>query len=359
MGKKVKATHAGVFVGDLHMEKGRLFLPQSWDHLDPIFTGLDKVTDYMRTNGLDHMVLGGDLCDSAYPDQKTIIRFMEWIEKHPWIVFDIILGNHDFASTDDNSLQVAALIVRLGKLKNVRLHMKGMDILTFNDVPFCFMPHPYTVPPKTPYAKVNVAHFELTGAKRDNGLIIKDAHVLPKSKDYYLIGHLHTYQQFSNATYSGTLDQKNYGEPLPKGFVHFKFSVTKDDTLKVWTKFVEVDPPYKLITLRINSLDDLAQITDDPTHFYKLLIKKGVPVPAKVINSPQVMKHAGWTNQKELETLEREQIALDDDHAETFDPTHGLKLHLRKDGLSKAQAKLGVKIIEDLLAKNPDILLDA
>lgn len=352
-----KRSHECVMVGDLHMEKGRMFLPESWDHLDPIFTGLDKVAEYMRTNGLDHMFLLGDLCDSAYPDQKTIIRFMEWIEKHGWIFFDIILGNHDFANTDDNSLQIAELIVRLGKMKNVTLHMKGMDITEFNGVPFCFMPHPHTVPPKTDYPKINIAHFELTGAKRDNGTLIRDSHVLPKSKDYYVIGHLHTYQEFSNATFPGTLDQKNYGEPLPKGFLHFKGTVTKDG-LKIWKKFVKVDPPYKLITLKITAPEDCDQITDDPTCFYRLCIKKGVHVPAKIINHPQVMKHEGWKNPKELEKLERQEIALDDDHAETFNPTHGLKAHLVKEGLSKKQAKRGEKIVTRLLNKNPDILLD-
>lgn len=349
------ATHEGVMVGDLHLEKATAFLPSTWDALEPTFTALDNVVEYMRAHGLNHLIFGGDVCDNPFPSQRTMIRFIQWCAKYPWIDIDVILGNHDYSSTENNSLEMTEFLSKLGMLKNLRLHTTAMSIIKFDGVPFCFMPHPHTIAPRTKYPKVNVAHFEFTGAKRDNGHLIKDGHTLPNNQDYWLFGHLHRMQEFSNAFVVGTLDQKNYGEPLPKGFLHFKFKTSKEK-LTVRNKWIEVDPPYKLINIKVTCPEDLDAIENKPNHFYRLLIKKGVEVPASVINHPQVMKHEGWRNKEELVQLQEEKLNLQEDNqSRTFSPTHRLKEHLIKEGLSKAQAKLGVKIVKNIVRDTPEL----
>ncbi len=74
----------------------------------------------------------------------------------------------------------------------------------------------------------------------------------------FFCGHLHRHQEYKRAFYPGTLFQKTFGEPLPKGFfqVNVKY---KDNELDAQHEFIEVDPPFKLKTLKISHVDELKQ----------------------------------------------------------------------------------------------------
>jgi hypothetical protein len=135
----------------------------------------------------------------------------------------------EFLLDDIKILQSYGLEPRI----KVFIHQEDYEI---EGVPVRFLPHPYT---KTSSKRLNIGHFEVTGAIRDNGYKIKEG---IENSNLALVGHLHTPHRIGNNYFSGTLYQTNFGESLPKSFHHFK---VRDD-LKCKILNIRNEPEYIL-----------------------------------------------------------------------------------------------------------------
>lgn len=341
-----------VIVGDLHLEKHSSFLPSYLDGTELTLKVLrTKVMKYCINNGIKHVIFLGDIFQHPFPKQDTVITFINFLQEYKWCNFYIIPGNHDYESVYENAFKFFSYLANNKLLPNVRIVEQKRKMIEIDNIPFCFVPHPYTKSIKTEYPKVNIGHFTVNGARLDSQMLAKDGVELKTKKDTWILGHLHTAQQY----YTGTLMQLSFGETLPKGFDHYKFKL-KSNKLEAKRKFVEIDPPYRLINLKITKEEDIAKIKKKDNFLYKLFIKKGVNISYDdLVNEyPNIIKQNTYKSKKDYKDLVAENFDIShNSKITTFDATHKLRPYLVSKGASpgvafKAAAIMHSEIVKDL-----------
>ena len=83
-------------VGDIHLEALARYLPES-DYLSPVIKTLEQIWEYAKDNGIEHIVLLGDIFDNPYPkDDKS-----KELEEE----FEMPLKYYGFFSSQEKSLK--------------------------------------------------------------------------------------------------------------------------------------------------------------------------------------------------------------------------------------------------------------
>lgn len=347
-----------VFIGDFHSGSLAGVFPEMLDPDDMIYRAVEQIIKYARENAIKHIIFLGDLFETPDPTQDQQRRLTELLirlNKMGFIV-DLIPGNHDFKKEGEVSLSLVDFIARLQELK-VNLHLKP-TLKKLSGVPFCFLPWPYYNKAKAGIKHegptVNIAHVSVSGAVRDNGTKVGNEGVtLDTSRDFWIIGHLHRQQGSKRAVYPGNFFQKNFGEPLPKGFMHGTFTL-KNGALRVKHKWIPVAVPFELHTIKVTSVDDLSVIKADTDHClyrYKLHKQADVALPAKYdpTRHPQILEVRGWKTKREIEALEQSGIALQTTILDDKDLIFAdLQEFLKERGLNKAERKQAFRIVEQI-----------
>jgi DNA repair exonuclease SbcCD nuclease subunit len=350
-----------VCIGDLHLGAfGNIFADM--DNPDAlVFEAVQQAVDYAKYNGIKTLIFLGDLFDAPEPSQHQVTQLLAFLLTLRDYDVHIITGNHDYEHISHNALEIADFVIRAGMLPHVKLYLKPTQT-SIDGVPFCFFPWPHhnrkkfklTGPPS-----VNIAHVEQTGALTDSGRKIEEGVKLDQdSGDAWVIGHLHRRQEIGRIFYPGTLFQKTFGEPLPKGFLHGEAELRKGK-LKFKGKWQAIQPPFVLENLRIEAPEDLRQVqaystTDRPIKRYKLFIKNSVALPPTFrVDNPHVVRIDGWKTKQEAEQLEKGNLvlspaALSDTKKLIF---NDLSTTLKEKGLNKPQRKKARKIINRIAAE--------
>ena len=336
-----------VTVGDAHLDKLENLFPAN--HLELQVAEIDKVYKYAIKKGVPNVVWLGDVAHKERLTEESRIALYSILTRYDGLVNTyIILGNHDVAREGFHSLQFFVKLYETGKFKSVHIFKAGTQ-LVLNKVPVNFLPYPLTkaLPYDGPCDKtLNFAHLERPGAKRDNGMLIqKGDGVRQKDDNVWVIGHLHTPQKLGLTWYSGTLFQTNFGESLPKSFLHARVRNVKG--LLKW-KIVEIpnDPAFKLINLKIESKSDLKKIDDNPLHLYKLFIKKGVQIDYDLASKHKNLYNTPTTYSNEKELVEQQEVVeLEINHS----LTDGLRQELRDRGANKWQRRRAKALVADIL----------
>jgi DNA repair exonuclease SbcCD nuclease subunit len=332
-------------MGDIHLEKLNYIFPDQ-DHLQPIFRSIDYAKDYAVSHGIKHFIQGGDIFEYPNPAQTTQVRFLANLRRkrkaplQEWY----IRGNHDYSEHEEHATAIFKFFTQLDS--NVSLFLSP-EIVEIEGVPVCFLPYPYTKPEATKYQKLVIAHQEFDGALRDNGMIIKD-HKKFKSRDQWLLGHLHTYQSMGNALFSGTMLQYNFGEGLKKGFLHCH-ATFKRDKLTLEHQFIPYDPPYQLINLHIKTKKDLELVEASNSKFYKLFLQSDIPVPTEWSNDfPNVLYITPYKSKKELQVLKEGKLLVEENLVE-IKPTEFLDEYLKNQGFNASEIKQGCKVVDKII----------
>lgn len=334
----------GVAIGDLHLDKlANLFGEEQ--AIDLQIVEIKKPLDWAIEKGLTYAFFLGDICEkevmSIYAHMAFVNLLAEYDDK---LISHIILGNHDFAETGENSLRLLQLLVKLKFLKNVFIWDKPTAV-KLGGVTVNFLPHPFKRVPKklkTSKPSLNIAHIEPAGAIRDNGMRIREGVVFKDQTDVWLIGHLHTFQEPNKRVHlPGTLYQTNFGESMPKGWMEFSYHI-KNGVLVDNTKFIKNTSAFRLINLEIKSVADFKKIKSNPLWLYKLFVKDDVPIPPNLmVDHPNIAKPpVGYANQKELDVLKYEEIVINQEDVsdlETLSIDYGLVSFLKNIGATKKQ----------------------
>jgi hypothetical protein len=217
------------------------------------------------------------------------------------------------------------------------------EVVDVDGVPVHFMPYPVT---KTLKTAVNVGHFEVAGSLRDNGRKIDEGH---ESNHVILMGHLHTNHKVRNTYFSGTLNQKNFGESMPKYFHHIKLcegAPIKD--LEV--ESVKFKPEWQMFNTTISTARDLDVLEKDERTFYKLYLKDGLDIDINqvLLDYPNVIRHNTFKNKKDLELLVHREWELDNELVSSvvdFDEQEVITEFMSKAGHSKKQIARGHEIL--------------
>lgn len=335
----------GIAIGDLHTDKANL-AKYFENPLALQLKAVDKVLHFAVSHGIRHVLFLGDVCEYVHLSEEARVSFLRLLKKYDGkLDIYVILGNHDYAETGIHSLQTFIEMCRQGMFQTVRI-FDTPQIVDLEGVPFHFLPYPHKKPlDKNP--GVCVAHYEVKGAKRDNGRMIKDG-TLPEYKRHMFIqGHLHTPQVVGRHVYAGTLYQLSFGESLPKGFLRFRCRL-QDGRLEFKHKHVKVDPVFKLVNLVVEDKQDLKKVTSDPNVRYKLFIKEDVIVPNDfLLKHTNIVNRLSFSTQEELEALENEEFALE---SQSVELSHEKLLpgFLKKKGFAKPDIRRALNLLDKI-----------
>jgi DNA repair exonuclease SbcCD nuclease subunit len=112
-------------------------------HPKPVSTLMQEIVKpckYARENGIQHVIVSGDICHSYImsPDvQRAIYRLAD---KYKDLMFWMIPGNHDYHSKNVTSLE--ALFETTRRYDNLRIILQP-SVEQLDGVPFTFLPFPY------------------------------------------------------------------------------------------------------------------------------------------------------------------------------------------------------------------------
>lgn len=344
-----------LIIGDLHLEKLEQVL-SGLDHIALQLQTLHDASNYALEHGIKRVVLLGDIFETPHPEQRTVRQFLEVLNSYPRLEYHMIRGNHDYDNIRANSLELVDFISELRALSHVNLYLSPTE-LEWGGVRLCFLSYPYLKPTGSDRSRPRLlfGHHEIAGAQRDNGMVIRkeEAHlrVRTNTKDYWIVGHLHRHQQGTRYFYPGTMQQMNFGEPLPKGFAVVRAS-EKNGVLTVKPEFIEYKPPFQLINLPVSSPDDLKKIKNKQTRRYKVILTEGVELPLGWRNKyPNVIKVAGAKGKQELDQELAGQIPLVDQAVNSIDITRNLSGFLKQRGFDRDTRKRGKDKVVRILAE--------
>jgi hypothetical protein len=305
-------------IPDNHFGAFGSIFPELNDPDSLLYEAIEQPLEYARENGIHNLFFLGDLFDDPDPSQTQINRLIQFL------VFlaesfsvHVILGNHDYLAIGKNSMETVEFVNRAFNIKNVSIHMKPERVL-IDGVPFSFLPWPHFDKKKAGLKEkpsINIAHVKQYGALTDSGMRIKQGGVkLNVDDDWWVIGDLHRKQTSNRVFYPGTLYQKNFGEPLPKGFGHYTATYRKAE-LRLKEKWIPMEPPFVLHNIKVETPEDLKlvlpQIEKRPLLRYKLFVKNNVALPPNFLdNNPHVVKVEGWRTKQELEQIEKGSVGI-------------------------------------------------
>lgn len=321
---------------DLHFDKLDHIVPRA-NH--KIVQMLQYAFDWALDRGIYNVIQYGDVCERPRMSYQSQVLLYDLIlhKKYRRLNFHFLLGNHDFAEDGSHSLQVLDLVA-LKLDRNVEVYTSQTDV-DIDDCPFRFLPYPAT---DTSSRHINVGHFETKGSLRDNGRKIEEG---VETKHTVLMGHLHTKHRVNNVYHSGTMYQTNFGESMPKFFHHVTATGPKD----IDVQCIQVDPPWRLNNLTIESASDLRQLKKNDVDFYKLFIKDGVDFDLNriLVDYPNVVKHNSFKTRQDLEVLKNKDFVLDFEEEEAVvNENEFVKTSLRTKGFDKQKVRRGLQILE-------------
>lgn len=260
-----------VGIGDLHLTDagGTGGLSKYVENPDAvILSEVSKVLDYAQSKNIDRVVFYGDLCDGPRMSYEALLLLLQFLRANDRFTFYMYLGNHDMFSEDPQVGHSLQLLMEY-ELPNVKVFTKPTTT-KIGGARVRFLPFPHMSFDKS---ALNFAHNEVYGSKNDAGRVNK-AETLNRSKAVACIGHLHTAHKVRNSYFSGTLQQNNFGESLPKYFHHIQFNDPEDYEIQL----IEHKPKYKLHTVVLQTKADLKNIPKGSTNLVKLVIEEGADV---------------------------------------------------------------------------------
>jgi DNA repair exonuclease SbcCD ATPase subunit/predicted phosphodiesterase len=268
----------------LHLADIHIRLYKREEEFRKVFSNLKRILEEQKP---DRIVLAGDIVhsknslspeciDQTYDFLKMLANFCD---------VDIILGNHDLILTNKKRLDAITPIVKSIDSPRIHLYTKsGLynidERLTYGV--FSMVDEEYPVEFDREKNRIYAAlfHGALSGAKLDNGYILKEAEAdtgLFKNYDIGMLGDLHEFQEVSkNVVYSGSILQNKYSESKDKGIVLWDLNKKTFQFVKVendWSyETIELDKQLNIPDLKVSkhprirlSIDRKLTITEKQT----------------------------------------------------------------------------------------------
>lgn len=345
------ATLHALVTSDWHFEKLKKLFPH--DHIDRQIREIEKIYQYALEKGIKHVFIPGDISDTHKMNSETYMKMLLLFKKYDGIIHTYYTGgNHDYSDVTTTSMDLFQTILEGGYLETFHLFLQPEQIEV--DGVLCnMMPHPAmeSLPNKRPC--LNFVHVEYTGAKGDNGRLLKSKHNFQSPKrDFNISGHIHQYQELTKrrAIYCGTPYQTNFGEALPKGFIEIRAGV-KERKMVVKHRFIDNKPGFRLLTEEIGSTKDFAKLSTEPGIRYRLYLEEGVVVPSDLmIRNPNIVQV--WHKNKNSKiATDVEQFRQETTELPQLNPTEGLAKVFKANGLKKSDYLVAKDMVKQALTE--------
>jgi len=251
------------------------------ERLHSIKSALYEVAKYCIDNGIEELVIGGDVLHGKSViyaiAQEIMLQYFEDFEDK--LLFTVIDGNHDLSGKGDD---VVSALRPLAKVDNVKwvpysevYHRESDDVL--------FVPYSTKLPEIIREHKANilVSHFGLSEGILNSGLsIISDISLKDLIGRYKLVllGHYHKPQEIIRSDialyYSGSLIQLDWGEKNDLK----RFLVIDTDTLDVQSVPINDYKKHIELEIKAGNIDEILaaakKARDDGDHVKVIMREK-------------------------------------------------------------------------------------
>lgn len=313
---------------------------------------IDKIYQYALENGIKHIFIPGDISDKTMMPYETYMALVTFFKKYDGIINSYYLGgNHDRSDVSTTSCDFLKMLCDTGYFKTLKVYLSP-ERIEVDGVPInmCAWPCEKSLTSKENknVGAINFAHVATSGAIGDNGrkMKLKKDEFTPHKNDYTVSGHIHQYQHIESKrlVYNGNPFQKNFGESLPKGFIHFKAKLSGKE-IQFKHQFVDNHPDFTLENVIIESSKDFEKLSTRDNIRYKLTVSPEVTIPSDLrLNYPNITGGIfAVGSKKQLNSDEPEMVARP---SHKLSITSGLKKNLETQGLNKNQLKSAKKLVE-------------
>ncbi len=315
---------------------------------------VDRIYQYGVNKGIKHVFIPGDISETPHMGYSTYMQLLMFFKKYDGVIdTHYVGGNHDRSDRETTSCDLLKTLCDMGFFKTLHVHLEPTQTrIDGTLVNFCAWPCPASLSESE--GSLNLAHITVTGAVGDNGRPLRASHDFGvHERDYTISGHIHQYQHLreKRTIYNGNPFQKNFGEALPKGFIHFK-ATTQKKTVQVKHRFINNHPQFQLETIHIESPKDFSLLRATDSKRYRLYVAEDVLIPKDLrIQFPNITGSITTvTDQgKKVERHELEEIAVGYNPSR-IKPETGLKEFLSGEGHSKKEIRLARDMLNE--AKN-------
>jgi len=231
-------------IGDLHLDAHKSYAPNLYKQQ---LRSLRNAFRLIVKEGGQEVFLLGDVFDKPHPPNYLVIALRRLLYKfRDHLHIHIVVGNHDWESTEHHSLQWYEDLAGTG-LFNFTVYTEP-QVIKLAGMKLFVCPHPFILdaPAKVDWC---LGHFAWNGASADNGFMLKNDNA-PKGR--WVLGDLHMHQSGNRYVYAGSLTQILWDEKLPKGILR----LDADD----W-EFVPIKPTYELDSIEVAKDEDLRAVT--------------------------------------------------------------------------------------------------
>lgn len=315
---------------------------------------IDRIYQYAVQKGIRHVFVPGDLSETPHMTDATYFQLIMFFKKYDGLVeTHYIGGNHDRSDKSTTSCDLLHLLATHGFFKTLNVHLQPkQDRIDGTLVNFCAWPCGGTLSEKE--GALNFAHITVAGAMGDNGRPLKTSHDFAvHERDYTISGHIHQYQHMKSkkVIYNGNPFQKNFGECLPKGFIHFR-ATTDKRKVKVQHRFINNNPQFQLENVVIESPTDFQKLRNDDSKRYKLTVAPDVLLPADLrLQYPNITGGIFTMVEGKVKAHENEaNLDIPDAVAlPRISPDVGLKEFLSGEGHSKKEIRRATDILAEAM----------
>jgi DNA repair exonuclease SbcCD nuclease subunit len=276
-----------VAIGDIHLSKysqdkieDSSNLPE---RLHSIKQSLYEVAIYCRNNGIDTIIIAGDLLHGKsiiYAiAQELMLNYFKDFNDLQFIVID---GNHDLSAKGKDTVSALRPLEQFSNVQWIRFdttyHLQNDDML--------FIPYSYNLPQviKSNKARILVSHFGLSEATLNSGMSIISDISLKDLQDRYelvILGHYHKPQEIIRENikiyYTGSVIQLDWGE---KG-EEKRFLVIDTETLEVDSVPLSSYKKHIEIEVTADNIDDAlkeAKLSKEKGDHVKVILKEKVDI---------------------------------------------------------------------------------
>lgn len=305
------------------------YFPQRSD-LDYQVAELRKPFEYAIDHGIRNVFVLGDIGDKHVLSVDAQLALLDLLVAYDGVLNTYIIhGNHDYSDINTRSLSLFDMLNTYKKFKTVNLF--DTEELVIDRVLCRFLSYPNKeIGVKS---ALNLFHLDVNGAVAGTAKITRGIDAPPT---YSISGHIHEHQVVGKTIYCGSPYQVDFGNKLPKGFLHIRAKSPHE----LRYKFINSGPRIELRKLSVNSDRDWSRLSRDKHHLYKIVVASHIQIPSTIrTDYPNILDISG-----RYEQPEQQEVA-------EIRPTDGLETFLFNSGLSDIQVNRGLSLVDEAMVK--------
>lgn len=213
----MKLIHAA----DIHLGSplsAALFLEKRTERQNELIFTFNRMIEYAKQNGVDAVLLSGDVFDSNAPFKKHKEFFYSAIKNSPEITFFYLRGNHDTGACYTEDIENLITFDESFKSFDFKgVTISGCEITDANALSFYS-----SIDLKKEDTNIVMLHGALSSSVGKDKIVLSKLY--DRNIDYLALGHIHSFETGSLDlrgvyAYSGCLEPRGFDECGSKGFV--------------------------------------------------------------------------------------------------------------------------------------------